>query len=170
MGLDITFHERLTKVDVKLNEDGEPIGHETDWAFYDSHTNVFINPDFPTRADGMQGGFHKSEGETEDLRIGYSSYSQWRSELALAALGAPAMQVWEGEITEGPFVELINFSDCEGTIGPRTSAKLAKDFADWEDKIEGMVSGGTRDYFMEKFRKFKAGFELAKDSGAATFH
>jgi hypothetical protein len=40
-----------------------------------------------------------------------------------------AEQVWAAR-PEGPFVELIDFADNEGMIGPRAAAKLAKDFAD----------------------------------------
>lgn len=170
MGLDITFYERMTKVSVELDADGEPKEASGNWAWYDEHTDVYINPDFPTRADGMQGGWHKSEGGSEHLCIGYGSYSQWHDDLAMAALGVPAMKVWEGAVTEGPFVELINFSDCEGTLGPRTCAKLAKDFDDWETKIKGMIDEGTRDYFMKKYREFQVGLTLAADSGAACFH
>ena len=35
-----------------------------------------------------------------------------------------------------PFVELLNFSDCEGFIGPKTSAKLHADFLEWDEKAK----------------------------------
>ena len=65
----------------------------------------------------------------------YMYYSKWRNQLAeMAGLGS-AEAVRTNPEKEGlPFVELINFSDCEGVIGPKVAAKLAKDFADYEDR------------------------------------
>ena len=63
-----------------------------------------------------------------------------------------------------PFYELINFSDCEGFIGPKTSAKLAKDFAAWQEKA------GERGWFSEKYAQWRAAFELAANGGVVQFH
>ena len=56
------------------------------------------------------------------------------NELATLAGYAGADDAWER--TDGPFWELINFSDCEGVIGPKTSAKLAGDFAAFQEKAD----------------------------------
>lgn len=43
-----------------------------------------------------------------------------------------------------PFLELIHFSDCEGIIGPKTSAKLYKDFEKYRDKFKKESKERTR--------------------------
>ena len=60
-------------------------------------------------------------------------YCKWRNRLAeMAGLGS-AEAVRTNPEKEGlPLVELIDFSDCEGVIGPKVAARLAKDFADYE--------------------------------------
>lgn len=166
MGLDISYYEKLTlDADIKLDEDGEPI----DTAAWDTHTRIYTNPDFPERADKLVDGWYEGDC-TGSFRAGsYGGYNNWRSQLCVAALGSAPNAIWEGHVTDGPFYELVMFSDCEGTIGPKTSAKLAKDFAEWEEKIGSMVSG-DEEYFMEKFRDWKRAFEAAADTGAVCFH
>ena len=167
MGLDISFYSNIgAAVDpALLDEDGEFI----DWKNEDEHVRIYANDDFPERADGMTSGYYVGESNGGFRAGSYGGYNRWRSELCVAALGCAPIDIWNGDVTEGPFYELINFSDCEGVIGPKTSAKLAKDFADWEDKIGAMVDGDV-DYFMEKFRDWKMAFEAAAGSGAVCFH
>lgn len=163
MGLDISYYDDLTHdANLVLNEDGEPDN-------YDDYVSIYVNEDFPGRADDLVDGWYKGECLGSFRGGSYGGYNQWRMQLCMAALGVAPNAIWEGTVTEGPFIELVNFSDCEGTIGPKTSAKLAKDFADWEDKIGAMVDG-DEEYFMTKFRDWKAAFEAAAKNGAVCFH
>lgn len=119
---------------------------------------------------------YKTDGECSGLSSGYGTYNGWREELAKLA-GYPVQMreqygrevesyctaCWGG--AQGPFSEQINFSDCEGTIGPVVSAKLAKDYAEFAEKAEA-VDG----YFWEKYQEWQVAFQLAADNGAVKFH
>ena len=61
---------------------------------------------------------------------------------------------------------MINFSDCEGVIGPKTSAKLAKDFAEFQAQADAHPD----DWFRDLYTTWRRAFELASDDGAVGFH
>lgn len=166
MGLDITAYRQLQgPVSQDQDEDG-PWLSATDSAFI-------------ARTDGLEEGAYASAAEEFDFRAGsYGGYNQWRDELAKLA-GYPAMRhapsygpprdlhaasAWQAD--SGPFWELINFSDCEGTIGPKTSAKLAADFAAHQEKADAHAEG----WFRELYAKWRKAFEMAADGGAVSFH
>jgi hypothetical protein len=171
MGLDVTAYSKLVEApDAERDADGELV----DW---EGMASFFDNPDFPGRFEGLKEGMaYKIEGECSGLSSGYGTYNGWRDELAKLA-GYPSeayerhgstqyshsVPCWNG--AQGPFAEQINFSDCEGTIGPVVSAKLAKDYAEFAERAE--VVGG---YFWEKYQEWKTAFELAADEGAVNFH
>ncbi|WP_448120514.1 hypothetical protein [Pseudomonas veronii] len=171
MGLDISAYSKLVAApEAEFDEDGELVDYENFNTFYD-------NKDFPGRIEGITPkAAYKIEGDCAGLSIGYGRYNAWREELAKLA-GYPAkpytqygrtedshcMPCWSG--AQGPFAEQINFSDCEGTIGPVVSAKLAKDYAEFAEKAEAV--GG---YFWEKYQEFRVAFDLAADNGAVSFH
>lgn len=113
------------------------------------------------RKDGSKFGFHAGS---------YSGYNQWREWLAaLAGHGTPET-IWNTPSPSGPFVEMINFSDCEGTIGPDVSAKLAKDFAEWDEraKVSGEGDGGKYSNY-GRYCNFREAFEAAADGGKVIF-
>lgn len=176
MGLDITAYSKLKVVDVVYDADGEPIDPVTRESLFVSaadFAHIYVNPDFPERADALMRGYYLY-GETLGFRAGsYSYYSRWREELAKLA-GYPgssdSLYPCSSTVYEafgGPFWELINFSDCEGAIGPKTSAKLAEDFAGFRKKLDGaVVSMG----FVDTYDEFEKAFQLAADGGAVCFH
>lgn len=171
MGLDITAYSKLVEApDAERDSDGQLVD-------YDNFTSFYSNDAFPGRMQGLTEGMaYRTNGECSGLSAGYGSYNAWREELAKLA-GYPAemreqygRQVesycaacWGG--AQGPFAEQINFSDCEGTIGPVVSAKLAKDYAEFAEKAETV--GG---YFWEKYQEWRAAFDLGADNGAVSFH
>jgi hypothetical protein len=69
-------------------------------------------------------------------------------------------------MSEGPFWELIHFSDCEGTIGPEVSAKLAQDFARYQDQADAHPDERFRDLYAT----WRTAFEMASQGGAVDFH
>lgn len=180
MGLDITAYRGLRKAN-----DGE--GRDPKYpeeADYDNGWHqMWVNPDFHGREDSIE---HKSIYHAEDhygfLAGSYSGYNEWRDELANLAgyPGAPhpsprrlgeqshAAYVWEHyeDLRGKPFVELIHFSDCEGVIGPETSAKLARDFAAFQEKADQHPD----EYFRRKYNDWRKAFEMAADNGAVMFH
>ncbi|WP_024516984.1 hypothetical protein [Bradyrhizobium sp. Tv2a-2] len=180
MGLDITAYTRLTKIEnPTLDEDG----------FYDDGFQAtasvieWTEQNWPGRTAGIETGAVYDCADSFGFRAGsYSGYNAWREQLAKMAgypLGHYDGQVgqreshcvacWNGQT--GPFAELINFADNEGTIGPVVSAKLAKDFAEHQEKAEqwaqSLLDG---DWFIAKYRDWRKAFEMASDNGAVDFH
>lgn len=179
MGLDITAYKGIEKVDCVFDEHGDPIDPLTrEYVDYDAR--AYVNPDFPGRADGVEDkGVYRAKDSMHFRAGSYSGYNGWRDELAKVAgyqLGSyeqygqtyqsHAASAWD--VTGGPFWELICFSDCEGVIGPVVSAKLAKDFAEWDERVKTYSEG--RIWFYELFQEWRAAFEMAADSGMVNFH
>ena len=73
---------------------------------------------------------------------------------------------WSGQ--QGPFCELINFSDAEGIIGASVSAELAKDFAEFQERAASF--DWQHPHFKELYQQWREAFELASDNGAVRFH
>ncbi len=178
MGLDVTAYKGLKKIECHFDADGEPIDPASG-EYIEDQFQPYINPDFPGRADGVEHKAVYSYADSLDgWSGGYTRYNWWREELAKLA-GYPAIAADRSgfgdltlrhdqsafEATEGPFWELICFSDCEGVIGSVISKKLAADFADHEEK-----AAAIGDYFYEKYIQWKAVFEFAAQDGAVDFH
>lgn len=167
MGLDITAYTNLTAdPDAPLEEWGE-VDPETHWK---CNSVDETEKRWPGRTAGLTEGTIYSFGDSVGFRAGsYSGYGAFRDWLARMAGYRSASAVWEGAITTGPFFELIHFSDCEGVIGPVVAAKLARDFADREADFANRCSADD-DYYMGKYREWKAAFEMASHNGAVDFH
>lgn len=168
MGLDITA---ASKVDFANRIDDEPED-------YDNYLIAYVHSGFPGRADGVPGtGFYRINGESVDFRAGsYSGYNNWRSQLA-RLVGANDVTVWrtrdDASTRALPFYELIDFADNEGVIGPVVSAKLAKHFADWQERAEQFAAelgDESGRWFLEKYADWRKAFELAANGGAVSFH
>jgi hypothetical protein len=161
MGLDITAYSRLVQT---ADPDGE-------WL-------PATDAEFIARNDGLESTRYAAEKCLRFQAGSYGGYNQWRDQLAQLA-GYPKVRHLAGykppedlyaagawAATEGPFWELINFSDCEGFIGPKTSAKLAADFAAFQDKADAH----PEQWFRDRYAKWRAAFELASNDGAVAFH
>ena len=162
MGLDISAYQKLTKCAKDYGDDYDA-GYEAG-AMY-----LTIIDSFANAADGYSGWYETSGEKSFGFRAGsYGGYNTWRAWLA-QLVGNTAEKIWEKH-EPGPFVELINFSDCEGTIGPKTSAKLAKDFAEWHDRAVLFGKKIGEDWFIDKYNQWAIAFNLAANDGVVTFH
>ena len=162
MGLDITAYSQL-------KDTGRPFDWDTD------EGNAYIPGNIPDFAKRCVEFTPRNVFEYEDTlhaRIGaYSSYGAWREKLAELAgyppvVGRPrpySEGAWAA--TEGPFRELIDFTDCDGVLGTAVCQKLAKEFADYEASARLL---GDED-FLYTYLQFKAAVELASDGGAVVF-
>jgi hypothetical protein len=133
------------------------------------------------RLGGMKVGLYArtKSSRSYGFRAGsYSGYNWWRNELSLFALDEEAEEVWvEPRRYRGkPFVELIDFTDCDGRIGTTVAAKLAADFTGYAKKaarhattivVEENPDAGT--YWLETYRDFATALRLAAKDGALTF-
>lgn len=163
MGLNIRAFERLELVATRPTNGWA----DDDW---DDDGSVILSPahgfaeatDGVEATDGMVPGKYAIHGEQIHFRAGsYSGYNGWREWLA-AQVGTTPRAVWS-DPKPGPFVELINNSDCEGFIGPKTAAKLARDFQEHAGRIVG------DDYEVQRYRDWQRAFELAANGGAVKF-
>ena len=174
MGLDISYGKNITPApDAERDENGELV----DW---DNFTDFYPNPHYEGRSLGILKGVAYKYEDGGGFRAGsYGGYNMWREELAKLA-GYPAIEmdsgyggtsikhvhsVWANPV-DGPFMELINFSDCEGVIGPNVSAKLAKDFAEFQEK----ASSHSNEHFVNIYGEFRKAFEYGSENGFVDFH
>lgn len=164
MGLDVTAYSKIA-LDPNAEVDGD--GYPVKWdAYFMAHPGILAmtEKDWPGRTGGLKPGVY-AYGDVFDFRAGsYGGYNSWRNELAELAGYGSASNVWEMDSPEGPFVELINFSDCEGIIAGDVAKKLAKDFAEFQEKV------GEHGYFSQSYTNWRKAFELAADGGAVDFH
>ena len=164
MGLDIRAYRGLQLA---------PAGQlSDDSSLYLREALAYTNKAFPGRADGLhpEMAYSGCEDSFAFQAGSYMYYSKWLNQLAeMAGLGS-AWAVRTNPEKEGqPFVELINFSDCEGVIGPKVAAKLAKDFADYEFTASAFAAESKDDFFLALYREWRRAFEWAADGGMVYF-
>ena len=124
------------------------------------------HPVFPDRADYWPSGFFRSTGETLIKDMGTPvDYLGFKQMLAEKFGGRPLQAIFD-EPQPGPFFELLYFSEAGAhyMIGPKTSEKLTRDFADNKNLAEQV--GGT---FYARYSALHQCFELAARSGAVRF-
>lgn len=160
MGLDITAYERAALAPPhEHNDDCYEQGHV--WV-----SQTFIDS-FPLSSEGLLEGCYLTDGDTLDFRAGsYSGYNAWRETLCERENGVSPAEVWKEPVVwkDAAFFELINFSDCEGTIGPLACARLAQDFKEARYRIP---SGD--EWFDRLYETWAEAFELAANTGLVDF-
>ena len=170
MGLDISSFAGLSPApDAELDEDGFPL-EEDKFMYLDPELIKWTEENFPGRTAGIKPGIYSFERSAQFRAGSYSGYNGWRDHLARMAVGMSAEKIWASG-WNGPFVELINFPDNEGVIGPVVAAKLAKDFAEFEHRAEeysASIPDGTD--WLENYREWKCAFEMAAKDGAVVLH
>lgn len=178
MGLDITAYQNLVKTPFIMKADGYIIELGTGAIQGDDFFIAGINTDFPGREGNIEDGGIYSYEKREGFRAGsYSGYNQWREDLACFVgylvlpyerYGQTVMRhdagAWAAK--EGPFKELINFSDCEGVIAGAVARKLANDFREYEELAKTFGDERWRSLYQE----WKNAFEMAEQNGAVDFH
>ena len=162
MGLDIRVYSQL-------KDTGRPF----DWTVDEENAYIPHNhQDFATRCVEFTPGNAFEYKSSYRAHIGlYITYVNWREQLAILAgyppvVGRPhpySEGAWAA--TEGPFWELIDFTDYDGVLGTAVCQKLAKEFADYEVSARRL---GDED-FLYTYLQFKAAVELASDGGAVVF-
>lgn len=157
MGLDITAYERITLTDDEITDANVGVTHDRMW----------VNPNFPGRANDIKhGGVYRIDGFVLRFSAGsYGGYNNWRDMLARMVGHASAEVAWRNP-SPGPFMELINFADNEGTIGSDVSRKLADDFEVWQKTADQHPD----EYFRRMYALWRRAFETAGCGGAVCFH
>lgn len=142
---------------------------------------------FRQRLAGMKAGLYTYTRATRrySFRAGsYSGYNWWRNQLSYFIFGVDDATVWGSphDFRGDPFVELINFTDCDGRIGTRVATKLAADFTSYaararkwtpvpveSEDTAGWSKADQLSYWRELYRDFARAFRLAAKNGAVTF-
>lgn len=179
MGIDIYAYRKLRKTDKPIeHEDGHYVVDKSDeglaWfdrgvsdAFDEAHEELYGTR--PGYFDGLDDGFYYAYDEEESFfGCAYSTYSTFRDILTeyVAAKG----------LDEGTFREMIYFSDCDGTIGPKVCKKLLSDF---EANLDGFCEFAKETlpedgWFDEKFavslyKDYLNGLRYGADNGALIY-
>lgn len=173
----IPKRKALEQLDAELAEKGKSLS--------DAYFIVWPNGrDFRARLGGMKTGLYEytKKSRRHGFRAGaYSYYNWWRNELSVFALDEEAEDVWmEPRFYRGePFVELIDFTDCDGRIGTSVCAKLAADFTAWAARAKRYASKVTHPEapddpdvgagWLANYRDFARAFKLAAKNGALKF-
>src|SRR5262245_11739489 len=161
MGLDVTYMQNAEFVG-KFDE----IDEEAAWE-QGLHL-CWPNKDFPKHAESLVEGYYKGAGVSTFRAGSYSGYNRWRELLSETVHGMTPHEIWtaaDGAYEGYAFIELIHFSDCEGIIGPLTSASLAQDFNDFSSKIKEWGS-----YDITLYQNFMRAFNVAAINGIVQFH
>jgi hypothetical protein len=171
MGLDISAYQNIAIApDAAVDEYGSPV----DWENYHTLHQSLIDmteKDFPGRTEGLVAGVY-SEKDRFGFRAGsYSGYSEWRDDLCRMAHDMSASAFWVKPPRHRAFAELINFSDCEGYIGPVVAAKLSADFKQWADEaVRYAKTIGGGEYWLQTYKNFAEAFRMAAINGVVVFH
>jgi hypothetical protein len=170
MSLTIAAYSNIKIIEgASSNKDGICVNHDGENLHDFFHP--YINTDYPKHAVEIQ---KDSIYGYEKILIfpagSYRGYNIWRNCLAHFAGYESAKSVWGRPWLIGPFVELIDFSDCEGVIGSSLSAKLAKDFTDFNDRAKKTAAEYGGDWFYSLYQKWQQAYELAAQNGAISFH
>lgn len=169
MGLDITAYRKLSPAPgAQLDEDGNPQEWQTHFHAHPSSIN-FTEENWPGRSAGIETGGVYTFADSLGFRAGsYGGYGDWRRTLARFAGWSKIEDAWDKKT--GPFIELIDFADNEGVIGPVVAAKLAKDFADNQERADAFAETEEDSWWGEQYAKWREAFEMAADGGAVDFH
>lgn len=181
MGLDISAYSNI-KVERVMPEYDERYEDSEHWRI------EYINTHFPHAIEGTdwdRGGYllwtETPETEQIHFRAGsYSGYNFFRATLAEFSFGLEPTTVgsskhkemwnhidtWRGE----PFWEMINFSDAEGTIGPKTCEKLFTDFDVHRQRFVDKVKEEDFNYYVDLYDDWTKAFRLGSQNGIVSFH
>ncbi len=192
MGLDISYTDKLEKVPEEDVPSGVR-GYTDDYYKWEEKSPyslrwIYDQQWWPHHSDGLEeDSWYYDKGENQgSFRAGsYGGYNEWRNDLAMAIgwLSGAAGAWEEGERYGPPFMELINFPDNEGYIGPVVSEKLYQDFVQYEDQVMDKIDQwflkmdpdkeyGIEDlkWFQSKYNEWKEAFNQARQGGVVSFH
>lgn len=161
MGLDIFAIEKAVRVSDDMEKDFDELGLDEG-----AVVRICISPTFEAH-DHLQNGIYLYQGSMDFAAGSYSTYNGFREELCVMVHKVYAEIIWKNpEIYKGSdFYELINFSDCEGVIGPTTSQKLAADFK----KHRETYALECNAWALEHYDDWTKAFELASNDGMVIF-
>lgn len=179
MGIDIYAYRNVRKTDkpIEFEEDHYPVDkHDQHLVCFDRSVSDAFDAEHervsgvrPGYFDGLDDGFYYDyEGEESFISCAYSSYGALRS--ALMAFVA------DTGLDRAAFREVIVFSDCEGTIGPKVCAKLLRDFEEhrvaYHDYVEETFEAdgwGGANHVSELYERYLDGLLYVGENGVLVY-
>jgi hypothetical protein len=167
MGIDFRAYRNLAPaVGVVRNDDNE---WTRDGVYAEDVAGLRQNdPCFEARGEGLDlNAPHAGDVMGNEPHWSYSGYNRLREMLAEFA-GYPLTErkdrifgikmrhdagAWSAK--EGPFWELINFTDCDGTLGPKACSKLRDDFRSYAERAAAHPDEAFRGFYEEMSKMFE---------------
>lgn len=153
MGLDLSFYKNMALADVGpelLEGSSGDIYERVDFTDY-----LYLCPTICTMYDNIYpnhniyaSGIYDAEHVDSPTSKSYTGYNMWRNKLAVMAGYVSAVDCQKNH-SQGPFYELIHFSDCEGLISGPVIDKLHKDFVEYETKAKESEDIYFKKYYQE---------------------
>lgn len=178
MGLDI---HAISGIVTKVTD---PIAYEFNELLMAEPDEFYVNADFPEHAAefGIKSGpveyIKTDESKEHDFNVGsYSTYNKLRNILCLAIHGTEVEKVWDNysKFNKKALWELLNFSDCEGTIDSVVSTKILKDLNDNKTKFSKYIKDSTdigdmdTEHYISTYDSLIKCFTLGADGGIVIF-
>lgn len=177
MGLSICAYVDLKAAPEFVDENDEGEDGDAYEAYYESLLDLTQCSAFEDRSGSVAPGLYEATEYETALSMSYNGYGTFREMLA-KAVGYPAIPFprnedllhsngcWQSD--SGPLYELINFSDCEGYLGPEAVAKISRDLIEYREQILAEI--GHIEFFKSEFEDLSRVFEyVAAHNGVAVF-
>lgn len=123
----------------------------------------------PLRADLV----YKYARSSEAVCLSCSSYGLWRDDLARFAGYNTAKDARSAGL--GPFIDLIDFTDCEGVIGSLSATKLSHEFKAYEAEASAFARSWefhprwAEGKWIKMYAEMSEVLAVAAEDGAVTF-
>lgn len=163
MGLDITAYSEVVYT-----------GENDEEKFSENYKTVYCYglDSFPVHFDQTKTGVYFYKKQYDFYHSGYGTYNGWRNRLSMLTNNMSDREIWDSKDNKLPFYYLINFSDCEGTIGTDICKKLYEDFKNNANKIKKQLnlSDHYDEFFWDRYKEFRKAFCLASKNGVIRYH
>lgn len=132
--------------------------------------DVITQPFYTQNAGDLIPDSMYSYKDSHHLNTGYGQHYAFRALLIETFYGGRVrvddVFTYPESFADKPFIELVNFSDCDGYIAGDVIGELAKDF----EVGVGKVSGWPKD-FLSAYQMWREAFSVAsKNNGVMRFH
>lgn len=160
MGVVIRAYSSINLLDATFDKEEEEATYRNSGRFVDIDFVVpKVLPQFPGAADDIVGdGVYGYSKSTIMASMSCSGYNDWRREI----LAAHKIREFE----DSDFMELINFSDCEGAFGSATCVALANTFKRHHTWAQ---HPGRPFWFYPVYKSMMDGFIAAGERGMVCF-
>lgn len=166
MGVDIGAFKIKKLEPGEINFPIEPDENHETWVHDDFHRTLLPHEKVDIIFNAETYEYENKVSLGEELSMGYGSYNFFRNKLAIAALGKSCEQIWDEvcnledqEDYPHPLYHLINFSDCEGEIGPKAVELIFTYLEGEKERITDAIGKDLAPRFERLFDMFKRAYQ-----------